>query len=394
LKPILRIDPQANEAPLRSLGTTKVVRFLLVASIVFLFFSSALFGAPRYNAYDISLHLQQCTHRPVFFERFIGTNVEGLTGNSLTSKTLPPCEKDSIVAWLAQLGLSLVWEDSLVLIKRTALPDPPYIRQVGGHPNDYWTQLKLETVVRGPTGREFARDDDLPEDYKYVPVHRSLADAELKRVGDWVLENVPMPPAPRLAHSPNDSPETATLQLCVVLQGVKLAKDAPEMIIGWIGAKNYDRVLPCYMDAYAGGNRVIVAQMESGAMRLRWMSPLLNPIQQDLFFRDVNGDGIAEIWSFSAFPAGNFTGEVLSIFDLHGRELTRNADGCGHAYEASFYAGSAPASACPIAGSQFLHRVEEDGSVSLVVDRGIHGWPDEPDRIYRLVGGTYVWVKK
>jgi len=37
--------------------------------------------------------------------------------------------------------------------------------------------------VRGPTDSEFARDDDSPEDYKYIPVHRNLSDAELKRVG-------------------------------------------------------------------------------------------------------------------------------------------------------------------------------------------------------------------
>jgi tetratricopeptide (TPR) repeat protein len=389
------VAPQMSEGLWKPVSVTKVGRFLSIVSVVFLLSVGKSFGEPRYNAYDVSLHLQKCTHRPVFFERQVGTSVEGrITGNTLVTDTLPSCDKDSIVAWLAQRGLSLVWEDSLLLIKRTVLPDPPYIRQVGGHPNDYWTHLKLETVVRGPTNHEFAREEDLPEDYKYIPVQRNLRDEELKRAGDWVLKNVPMPPAPRLAHSPSDPPETATLQLCMVLQAVKMAQDAPEKIIGWIGAKNYQGNLPCYMDAYAGGNRIIVAHIDGDTMHLQWMSPLLNPIQQDLFFRDVNADGVAEIWSFSAFPAGNFTGQVLSIFDLNGRELTRDAEGCGLAYEASFSAGSTPASACPIPGSQFLHQVEEDGSVSLVVDRGIHGWADEADRTYRLTGGKYVWVNK
>ena len=385
-----------SEGLKKPLSVAKVVRFLAFVLVAFFLSAGTSSGEPRYDAYDVALHLQKCTHRLVFFERFIGRSVEGqITGNGLATDTLPPCEKDSIVAWLAQRGLSLVWEDSLLLIKRTVLPDPPYVGQVDGHPNDYWTHLKLETVVRGPTHHEFAREHDLPEDYKYVPVQRNLSDEELKRAGEWVLKNVPMPPAPHLAHSPSDPPETATLQLCMVLQGVKMAQDAPEKIIGWIGAKSYIGVLPCYMDYSAGGNRIIVAQMEGGTMHLQWMSPLLNPIHQDLFFRDVNADGVAEIWSFSAFPAGNDTGGVLSIFDLNGRELTRDADGCGLAYEASFSAGSAPASACPIAGSQFLHQVEVDGSVSLEVERGIHGWEqEEADHVYKFIGGKYVWVNK
>lgn len=374
---------------------TKVSRFFVIASVIFFVLAGASLGEPRYNAYDVALHLQKCTQRPVFFEPLIGESVEGrVTGNSLATDSLPTCEKDSIVAWLAQRGLSLVWEDSLLLIKRTVLPYPSYVAQGGGHPNDYWTHLKLEIIVRGPMNHEFAREEDLPEHYKYIPVHRKLSDEELKRAGDWVLKNVPMPPAPHLAHTRSDPAETATLELCMVLQGVKLAQDAPEKIIGWIGTENYTGVLPCYMNYSAGGNRIIVAQTDGGTMHLQWMSPLLNPMHQDLFFRDVNADGVGEIWSFSAFPAGNDTGEVLSIFDLAGRELTRDADGCGLAFQASFFTGAAPVSACPIAGSQFLHDVEEDGSVSLVVDRGIHGWEPEADHVYKLIGGKYVWVNQ
>jgi hypothetical protein len=377
------------------LRVTKVSRSLATVSLVFLLWAGTSSGEPRYNAYDVALHLQKCTQRPVFFEPLIGTSIEGqITGNSLATDALPPCEKDSIIAWLAQRGLRLVWEDSLLLIRRTPLPYPSYVGQGGGHPHDYWTHLKLKIIVRGPRNHEFAREEGLPEDYKYIPVQRKLGDEELKRAGDWVLKNVPMPPAPYLAHTPSDPPETATLELCMVLQGVKLAQDAPEKIIGWIGTENYTGVLPCYMNYSAGGNRIIVAQMDGSTMHLQWMSPLLNPMQQDLFFRDVNADGVGEIWSFSEFPAGNDTGGVLSIFDLNGRELTRDADGCDLAFKASFSMGTAPISACPIAGSQFLHHVEEDGSVSLVVDRGIHGWEPEADHVYKLIGGKYVWLNQ
>lgn len=154
---------------------TKVSRFLAIVSLVFLLWAGMSFAGLRYNAYDVALHLQKCTQRPVFFEPLIGESVEGrITGNSLATDTLPTCEKDSIVAWQGQRGLSLVWEDSLLVIKRTVLPYPSYVGQGGGHPNDYWTHLKLEIIVRGPTNHEFAREEDLPEDYKYIPMQRKL----------------------------------------------------------------------------------------------------------------------------------------------------------------------------------------------------------------------------
>jgi hypothetical protein len=41
-------------------------------------------------------------------------------------------------------------------------------------------------------------------------------------------------------------------------------------------------------------------------------------------FQDVEGDGLEEIVLRSSYPAGTRDLEAMSVFDLHGNELTRN----------------------------------------------------------------------
>ena len=68
-------------------------------------------------------------------------------------------------------------------------------------------------------------------------------------------------------------------------------RDGSERIIGWIASPD--------------SSRLLVGQLAGARLEIEWMSVLLG-YGQVLIYRDVNGDGIGEIWSLSAyFPAAS-----------------------------------------------------------------------------------------
>lgn len=335
----------------------KLSGLLLVA-----FWMVPLYAAPRYSAYDVALHLQQCTKRPVFFTLPIA--------GDLSSDSLPPCDQTPLTAWLAGRKLTMIWQDSLLLIDRPGFHSP----------NDpgYWTKLALKAQVRKPA-QLVGNEDDSPDQYKYIPLRRALTDAELREAGNWIFQETPMPPVfyPERCPSCGDAPQTATIRVDVVLEGVRLSEKDPEAVVGWIGTPD--------------ANRLIVGKFVSGKFQLEWLSPLLQPFQLMLSFRDVDADGVAEIWSESTWFAGSEGAEALSIFDVSGRELTRGAGDCGVAVGASGPKNLTilPAT-CPITGYPNIeHDVEDDGTVALIAHWDVPG-EGRPNQEFKLVDGKYV----
>jgi len=238
----------------------------------------------------------------------------------------------------------------------------------------------LSLSVRGPVDNEKRRGTDFDDDYRFIPVRRSLADNELKAAANWILQNIAMPPISFPAYCPScgDPPHTAVVRLEIVLEGVQLSRDGPERIIGRISGNDTS----C----------IVVGTSAKGQFHLEWVSPLLEPRSQVLAFRDVNADGVGEIWSFSSVRS---TGEEvwgLSIFDLQGRELTRDSGECDWAVTSAL-AASPLAAACPIIGLPGIgYFVGNDGKVTLEAARDFRNNP-EPRRLYQFVGDKYIWVK-
>ena len=356
----------------------------VVGLLLFLSLAGAAKGQQsNHNAYDVALHLQHCTKRPVFFVLSVA--------EQLTADSLPPCEKGPLDNWLSPRKVKLIWTDSVILLRN--IPVPFYTSAQGEPflaPEERWTNLLLKVSVRKPNQDELRQQNDSPDHYKYFAVRRDLNEQELTDTGNWVLENVPMPPSlpPMLCKACGLPPETVSFHLEIVLEAVKLNADGPEQIVGSIRNSNDDG--PVF-----GISRVFLLQKENGRLRLRWISPLLRALDQRVSYLNVDADGTVEIWSSSGYMAGNREAWALSIFDSTGRELTRAAGDCQIAVgaqgeEATTYLPAA----CPICGRPDVeHALDSDGKIVL---KAVTDFPYETqeDRTYKFVTGRYVRVKK
>ncbi len=353
---------------------SKISIRLLFFLWMLLFSWNTVSATPTPNSYDVALRLQRCWNRPVLFDLQIARDFSG--------DKLPPCEREPLVAWLAARNLEGIWADSVLYIRRIPLkmapnlPPPVEAR---------WTKIVLDLAIRTPTKDEATQREDFPEEYSYIAVRRNLAPEELKSLGDWIFKNVPMPPTTvQYCATCGLPPETAKAKLEIVLEGVKLSADTPERIVGWIASKD--------------ASRVILGHFEQSKFSADWLSPLLDSYRQTLIYRDINGDGVAEIWSLSAYFAGGQEAVKLSIFDLNGKELTREAGDC----ELGVHAIGQPPdnkplpAACPIIGYPGIeHSLDPDsGKVELRGQRGFRGDDEEPERIYRFVDGRYIWANR
>jgi hypothetical protein len=277
------------------------------------------------------------------------------------------------MAYLAPQGLKLIWEDKVLLIMDARVSYPVATWQD-------WSHVRLDVSPRPPTENERPRGMDFDDDYKFVPVRRTLTTVELEAAGKWILQNIPMPPISLPAYCPDcgDPLHTAVINLQIVLEGVKLSRDDPERIIGRISGNETSRIL--------------VGRLVKGQFSLEWISPLLEPGGQVLIFRDVDADGVGEIWSLSSYRGVGDKVWELSIFSLQGRELTRDAGECDWAVTSSLPT-SPLAAACPIVGLPAIdHFVGKDGKVKIEAARDFTNNP-QPGRLYEFVGGKYVRVK-
>jgi len=314
------------------------------------------------DVFRIVAHLQACERRPVFVVASIAPN--------LKSDVVPPCEKGALATWLAKRQLVLVFEDDLILIKSAQVTYPVASWQD-------WSHVRLQTVVRSPLPEELQKLRDSESEYRFVPVRRTLAPTELQRVGAWLLKNLAMPPVdlPARCAVCGDAPGVATIHLQIVVESVQLAKNANERIVGRVSAGTF--------------SRIFVGRVQRGEFHLDWISPLLGGASAVLSFRDVDADGVAEIESLSERRDGSDPVWLLSIFDLEGRELTRDAGECDHSQTYFPWSGST----CPIVGFPGVdHFVKKDGTVALEAARDFRNKP-EARRVYEIRDGRFVRVE-
>src|SRR5258708_39938014 len=87
----------------------------VVGLLLFLSLAGAAKGQQsNHSAYDVALHLQHCTKRPVFFVLSIA--------EQLTADSLPPCEKGPLDNWLSPRKVKLIWTDSVILLRNIPMP--------------------------------------------------------------------------------------------------------------------------------------------------------------------------------------------------------------------------------------------------------------------------------
>jgi hypothetical protein len=359
-------------------NVSALIRRLLIVVVVLVSLALSLktiaLPGNQYDAYAVIGHLETCLQRPVFFTLQVA--------RQLSTDELPACNKDALAPWLESRGLKAFSEDSVVLID-----DPDrYLH----HERLYaWKNLKLDVSVRRTSKDEIAsQEPDNPGDYKFVAIRRSLNDEELRQAGDWITKNVPMPPisSPMVETGcyacPSVPPDTAIIKLEIRLEAVKFSSDGVERIVGVIGTKDT--------------SQIVVGSVAQGRFHLEWISPLLDPELQTLQYRDVNADGISEIWSLSVYGSSEMPWE-LSIFDLKGKELTREAGDCQWPLSVlqPVNAKESPLpTVCPIVGLPTIdHFLEADGSVSLLANRDFRGNEEKPRR-YKFVAGRYVPDRK
>jgi hypothetical protein len=267
----------------------------------------------------------------------------------------------------------LDWEETVLLLDR--------IKKVSGLPTHDWDHLKLERTIRNPTEDELQQDPDSSDDYKYIPLRRNLRDEELKQLGAWILENVPMPPVfvPSYCLTCGDPARTAVLRLEIVLDAVRLSSGGPERIIGSISFLHHT-------------SRLLVIGRDHDNFNLLWMSPLLEPHRQVFYYRDVNADGKAEIWSLSTLLGASDELSELSIFDESGKELTRDAGDCERGVGATHDEIPVVPTACPITGLPGINHHLENGKIVITADHEYAG-ERSPPLIYKFVGYRYVRIR-
>lgn len=344
------------------------------ACLVFLMlpFSAPVFAGPGHDAYDTAVYLQHCWRRPVIFEPDVASK--------LAADPPPPCDNAALSAWLAARDLESVSSDAVLYMRSIPEPRGPGLPVSSERT---WKHIVFDVVVRPVRKNESWDVSDSSNEGMFAPVRRELTARELKEAGDWILQNAALPPATAWLDWKNLPPETARLQFEIALEGVKLSKDGAERIVGWVGGS---------------AHRIILGHFDEGRFALEWLSPLLpDAAEQRLDYRDVDGDGVAEIWSVNDFGAGNQMGWKLAIFNLSGVELTRDTGDCegGKHLITEQHVDSPLPSACEIIGSSIYHHLRNDdsGKISLEAEFDFRGW-DEDTRSYELIGGKYVWTNK
>ena len=337
----------------------RTLRHLLTLFAFTLPFAGMLRAAPDYSAYDVELRLQRCLHRPTLF-------VSQAAG-ALATDDLPPCEKDALSTWLTARGLHAIWEDDVVLIMNG-------LSQTGVS----WTDVSFHPPIQGPSHQEELNSGAEPDIYGYVPVRRRLSDSELQSLGSWILQNLPMPPVDRpmycgsCGHPPNLSP----INFEIVLEGVTFSKNGAEHIVGRLNS--------------GFATRIFLAQTWDGTPHLEWISPLIARVEQ-IDYRDVNADGVADIWLRSTllqYRATQVNG--YSIFEIDGNNLTQEAGDCDSAGPQLNKRFQDLPFACPVTASDIeAHVEEEDGTVSLEAPQNFE-YREEPTRFYKFDGQKYV----
>jgi hypothetical protein len=217
------------------------------------------------------------------------------------------------------------------------------------------------------------------ENYRLVEV-RTLSDTELQRIGQTIFSGsrvIPVSVPLDLRASPivrsSAEGDTMVVRPLLLLAARSLGHGAIESVVGlWLGA---------------GGQpgRLVYGEMMNGRYEMLWDSPLFPVWQGNMFFADVNGDGVQEIVVRGLTGVGRDTDRWMTIFDIHGNELTRQRP-CD---VGDLFDYEPEGIACSIAARDVSLRPNSDGTKKEI-------WATDPPDLapgtyrFRLEGGRFI----
>jgi hypothetical protein len=114
-----------------------------------------------------------------------------------------------------------------------------------------------------------------------------------------------------------------------------------------------------------GRDRLIYGEIAAGRFELKWDSPLLSGADHGLTFPDVDGDGTPEI-AVGSFEINGY--RVLTVFDLDGHELTRQADGDCRSTQTVYWVGQPRGVVCPLVAEIIGVEPQPTGGVRILVE--------------------------
>lgn len=169
--------------------------------------------------------------------------------------------------------------------------------------------------------------------------------------------------------------ETAVIPLSLEVYLRRLRPTGPRSVV--VVLRQQENAVP--------GRLIYGEETETGSFRLLWESPVIIAHMMALEFEDVDSDGIEEVVIHSIEPSGMRMFNVMTVFNIAGKEITRHlpcetpVDGYGY---------SAADGTCPIVGEA----VEFDDSTtpwSILVDGLL---PDLKSAVFKYRNGAYVQV--
>jgi hypothetical protein len=195
----------------------------------------------------------------------------------------------------------------------------------------HWTKFHVEVSIANA-------------DPKDQQTEMELKPETLSKLKTQVLEQARLIPI----FEPHTQSETEVAQIGIALRAYvrHTRKDGPVSLVLLMSEAR---------DWAADGRMVYGEQQSDGSFQLLWDSPIVVAKLAQISFQDVDGDVVEEIVLRSSYPAGVRDLEAMSIFDLHGNELTRNLTATvesvkPHCAVPDLFGYSAADGACPIVG--------------------------------------------
>ena len=157
-----------------------------------------------------------------------------------------------------------------------------------------------------------------------------MSDQELQRISSTILGKTR---GVEVLWDIQDQPCFGRITVQLDIQARRLSKEGPESVISFL------RVSDCpeghlYASYASDMTRLIYGELKNGEYEMLWDSPLLFAPPNWISYRDLNGDGTAEIviWPSKLdydFPEASAQfGYAVGVvaFDIKGKEITRQTD--------------------------------------------------------------------
>ena len=308
-------------------------------------------AAPRHVGQSDSDQFLVCARtllrKPVFRDNWSFRNATGLSC---------PTSLDGLRRELATRG------EYLYETNEWALLYPARFRERNGPlgPMIPWYRLALTFTTRNWGG---------------IPDTREVTAVDLEAIRRAVLATARL--APIRAWSRETTGDTTSIEYQLRVAALRLGPGPPESVIGILG------------EVHETG-RLISGEFGSNGFKVLWDSPLLSTAYLEFGFDDVDGDGVKEILLVSTYGK-LFEGQILSVFNSEGRELTRQPD----CFFNDMWGFDEPGGVCPVAADEIRFDDPRNGKKDLLV-RGRQEDVGKPDfsklHRYSLQGGRYVHI--